>query len=127
LAYRPRLRSPFLFYPWNLVVLTVVVICAFPREVRFYPDGSVVSAIRFLALVPVWWRQYPRSALREIRLAHASGQVGSSPEIVIDTVWLVLTSGRNIPIQSYSDGAMNSPPRRELLATLRTITTLDVV
>jgi hypothetical protein len=118
---------PPMFYAWNLVVAVLVVICAFTRELRFYPDGSIVSATRFLALLPVRWCRYQRSALRQVRLEGASIQVGDSDEISADTVWLVLASGRRIPIQSYSDEAENTPPLHQLLRDLRAITTLDIL
>lgn len=111
---------------WNIAIAVMVWLCAFPREVRVYPHDRVEVVRRFLALVPVAWRSYPLSAFTGISQVSASFAMSDSPTIASDTVHLVLASGRHIPVQSYSDGADNQPPRKELVTVLRELTGLPL-
>jgi hypothetical protein len=112
----------WLAVPWNLVVGLVVLICAFPRETRFRQDGSVAVCRRFLALLPISWRTYPRSSLRELRVERYQ----DNDDMAAVTVWLVLENGGRVPIQSYSAGADNQPPLPALKRDLERITGLRI-
>jgi hypothetical protein len=108
-----RLPLPVLV-AWNALLAVVLWICAFPREVRFFRDGSVVCRRCFLALLPVWWRSYPPGAFRSIRQYDASFQFVGEPSIEAATIFLVHKSGRLLPVQSYSAGADNQPSPMQL-------------
>ena len=104
----------WLAIPWNGVVALMVWICAFPREVRIYPDGRVRVVRRFLAIVPVWSRSYPRSAFTAVKQYGASYSMPGEATIEVATVYLIPRSGKPLPIQSYSAGADNQPPPQQL-------------
>ena len=114
-------------WSWRAFVGFFAVICAFPRDIRFNADGSVVTTVRVLALLPVWRRSYPRSSLRQLRLEGGSHRFVGEAEVSADTVWLVLTNGRRLAVQSYSSGAENTPPLPELIESVRAATGLPVV
>lgn len=97
------------------VALLLVWICAFPREVRIHPHGDVVVMRRLLALLPLWWRRYPRSEFVAVKPFALSYRMASGDEIGNTTVHLLLKSGKSIPVQSWSAGAPdNWPPPDQL-------------
>src|SRR5262245_41877796 len=83
----------WLFIPWNAMVLLVVWICAFPREVRVYPGDRVVVVRRVLALIPIWRRSYPIAAVAAIKRSDVSYPT-SDGTTDVSTVYLLLTSGK---------------------------------
>jgi hypothetical protein len=95
---------------WNLVVALVVVICAFTREVRIYPGVRVVEVRRLLALIPVWRRTHPWSDVKGVAGHGVAYSFVGDAEVAAHTVYIVLKSGRLIPVQSYASGADNQPP-----------------
>lgn len=109
---------------WDGVVALLAYICAFPREVRIYSDRVVVMR-RLFALVPVWWRTRALSDFKALICQHGSHRFVGEAEVAADTVYLVLKSGRVVPVQSYSSGAAdNQPPRTQLLRDLTRLTGL---
>jgi hypothetical protein len=111
---------------WYAFIGSFAWICAFPREVRVTRD-EVVFARRFLALVPIWWRRYPIDRFESILDASASHAMSGDGTHHVQTVYLVTTTGRHLAVQSWSSGADNHPPPRELVVALRDITGLPLV
>jgi hypothetical protein len=104
----------WLFVSWNLFVLAMTCLCAFPRETQIFPAGKVVVMYRLLALVPVWWRTYPFSQIKGIRLGDGELAMSGEGTTHISTIYLELQSGKLLPVQSYSSGADNQPPFNQL-------------
>ena len=110
----------WLFLAWDLMVATVAGFCVFVHDTRFYPDRTVMVGICFLAVLPVWVRRYPRSALLQLEFEPADDSDASG------FFWLILRSGRRLRIQHYNAGADNRPLLDQLMRDLPRITGLNV-
>ena len=104
---------------WYGVVAGLTLLCAVPRETRFYADGSVVVARRILALLPISWRRYRREELERVQAFSGSYAMSGDADHSVTTIWLFMTRGRRVAVQSYSSGADNSPPADVLRRILR--------
>ena len=113
----------WLFIAWNLAIGAMVCLCAFPRETRVFPADRVVVMYRLFALVPVWWRSYPYSRIKGIRLGDGELAMSGDGTTHISTIYLELQSGKLLPVQSYSSGADNQPPFDQLRRDLSRLLT----
>jgi len=113
-------------YAWDGVIAVLVYICALPREVRIYPDRVLVLR-RLLALIPLWMRRYARSDFRAVTQGQGAHAFVGEAEIRAQTVYLVLRSGKLVPVQSYSSGADNQPPQAQLVRELMLVMGLPQV
>ena len=118
-GWAAQMRGPFAVF-WYGFVACLAIFCAVPRETRFYADGSVVVARKLFAVVPLSWRRYARAELERVHTDSGTYRMMSGDaDHSVTTIWLFMTKGRRVAVQSYSSGADNSPPPDVLRRILR--------
>jgi hypothetical protein len=77
-------------------------------------------ARRVLAIIPISLCRYPRAELERVHTSSGTYRMMSGDaDHSMTTIWLFMTKGRRLAVQSYSSGADNKPPSELLGRILR--------